>query len=230
MAYTLARWVVSFLFRVIWRPRVTGLDHLPRTGAVILASNHLSFIDSVVIPLVVPRRVRFLAKAEYFEGRGLRGRGMTAFFRLVDAVPVRRDGQRDSMAALQAAREVLRSGTAFGIYPEGTRSRDGRLYRGRTGVGWLALTSGVPVVPVALTGTDRIQPVGRRIPRIKPLQVSFGPAVDPTPWVQQVAASGGAGRARREITDAVMDQIAAMSPQERADAYNERTPDDPDVD
>lgn len=229
MLYTVARWVVSFLFRLIWRPRVLGLENLPRRGPVILASNHLSFIDSVVIPLVVPRRVRFLAKAEYFEGRGLRGRGMAAFIRLVDAVPVRRDAQRDSMAALHAALEVLREGVAFGIYPEGTRSRDGRLYRGRTGVGWLAITSGVPVVPVALTGTDRIQPVGHRVPRIRPLQVRFGAPVDPAPWIQRVAVSGGAGRARREVTDAVMDRIAEMSPQERADAYNERTPDDPDL-
>jgi 1-acyl-sn-glycerol-3-phosphate acyltransferase len=236
LAYRLARDVVSFLFRLIWRPRITGLDNVPRTGPVIIASNHLSFIDSVVIPLVVPRQVRFLAKAEYFEGRGARGRGMALFFRLVDAVPVRRDGQRDSMAALHAALDVLREGVAFGIYPEGTRSRDGRLYRGRTGVGWLALTSGASVVPVALTGTDLIQPVGHRVPRVRPLGVCFGPAVDPAPWMASVATSGGAGRARREITDAVMDRIAAMSPQKRASAYNEasahdeRTPEDPVVD
>jgi 1-acyl-sn-glycerol-3-phosphate acyltransferase len=221
--------VVSFLFRMIWRPRIMGLENVPRTGPVIIASNHLSFIDSVVLPLVLPRRVRFLAKAEYFEGTGLRGRGMALFFRLVDAVPVRRDGQRDSVGALQAALDVLREGVAFGIYPEGTRSRDGRLYRGRTGVGWLALTSGALVVPVALTGTDVIQPVGRRVPRVRPLRVCFGTPVDPTPWVVGVVASGGAGRARREITDVVMDRIGAMSPQSRADTYNELTPDDPDV-
>lgn len=221
MGYELARRVVSMLFRLVWRPKVRGRQHLPRQGPVILASNHLSFIDSVVIPLVVPRRVRFLAKAEYFEGRGLRGRGMAAFFRLVDAVPVRREGQRDSMAALQAALEVLRDGVAFGIYPEGTRSRDGRIYRGRTGVGWLALESGAPVVPVALVGTDRMQPVGRRVPRIRPIEVRFGHPVDPAPWIERVKESGGAGRARREITDTVMERIAAMSPQEQADGYNE---------
>lgn len=230
MGYRLLRYVVSFLFRLIWRPRITGLSNVPRTGPVIIASNHLSFIDSVVIPIVVPRRVRFLAKAEYFEGRGLRGYGMALFFRVVDAVPVRRSGsQRDSLAALDAALDVLRDGVAFGIYPEGTRSRDGRLYRGRTGVGWLALTSGAPVVPVALTGTDQVQPVGHRIPRIRPLRLCFGAPVDPAPWVASVEASGGAGRARREITDAVMDRIAAMSPQPRVDCYNERTPDDPDI-
>jgi 1-acyl-sn-glycerol-3-phosphate acyltransferase len=133
------------------------------------------------------------------------------------------------VGALQSALEVLREGVAFGIYPEGTRSRDGRLYRGRTGVGWLALTSGALVVPVALTGTDVIQPVGRRMPRVRPLQVRFGTPVDPTPWAAEVVASGGAGRARREITDVVMDRIGAMSPQSRADTYNELTPDDAEI-
>jgi 1-acyl-sn-glycerol-3-phosphate acyltransferase len=217
MFYTLARWIVGFVFRVAWRPRIVGVEHVPRSGPVIIASNHLSFIDSVVIPLAVPRRVRFLAKAEYFEGRGLRGRGMAAFFHLIDAVPVRRTGNRDSMRSLESALEVLREGTAFGIYPEGTRSRDGRLYRGRTGVGWLALTSGAPVVPVALTGTDQVQPVGSHRPRVRPVTIRFGPPVDPAGY-----ADLPAGRARREITDEVMDRIAALSPQERVDAYNER--------
>jgi 1-acyl-sn-glycerol-3-phosphate acyltransferase len=229
LAYRQLRFVVSFLFRIIWRPRIVGLRNVPRTGPVIIASNHLSFIDSVILPIVLPRRVRFLAKAEYFEGRGWRGRGMALFFRVVDAVPVRRDGQRDSMAALHAALSVLRDGVAFGIYPEGTRSRDGRLYRGRTGVGWLALTSGAPVIPVALTGTDLIQPIGCRLPRIRPLRVSFGLPVDPKPWQDTVAESGNAGRARREITDTVMDRIATMSAQERTGNYNEPVPDDPDL-
>lgn len=219
--YRAARWLVGLLFRIVWRPRVSGLDVLPRRGPVIIASNHLSFADSVVIPLVVPRRVRFLAKAEYFEGSGPRGWAHRVFFRLVDAVPVRRNGQRESMAALGAALEVLRAGYVFGIYPEGTRSRDGRLYRGRTGVGWLALASGAPVLPVAFTGTDEVQPVGHRLPRIRRITVSFGEPVDPAPWIERVATEGGAGQARREITDLVMDRIAAMSPQVRAAEYNE---------
>jgi 1-acyl-sn-glycerol-3-phosphate acyltransferase len=226
LSYTLARWIVGAVFRIVWRPTIIGLEHLPAEGPVILASNHLSFVDSIVIPLAVPRRVRFLAKAEYFEGTGPRGRAVALFFRLIDAVPVRRENRRDSMASLETALQVLRDGSAFGIYPEGTRSRDGRLYRGRTGVGWLALASGAPVVPVAVTGTDRVQPVGSRSLRVHPVRVRFGPALDPTPWVRQVAAAGGAGRARREITDLVMDRIAAMSPQERVDEYNERVPDD----
>jgi 1-acyl-sn-glycerol-3-phosphate acyltransferase len=216
MPYTIARLVVGLIFRVLWRPRVEGLENVPANGPVIIASNHLSFIDSVVIPLAVPRRVRFLAKAEYFTGRGLRGRGTALFFHLIDAVPVERTGNRDSMRSLESALAVLREGTAFGIYPEGTRSRDGRLYRGRTGVGWLALTSGAPVVPVTLTGTDRVQPVGARGVRIAPVRVRFGRPVDPTAY-----AGLPAGRARRELTDEVMERIAALSPQERADTYNE---------
>lgn len=219
MAYRLARWLVGFLFRVVWRPVVIGRQHIPRTGPVIIASNHLSFIDSVVIPLVVPRRVRFLAKAEYFEGKGLRGLVMRIFFRVVDAVPVRRAGHRDAVAALEAGLGVLREGSAFGIYPEGTRSRDGRLYRGRTGVGWLALASGAPVVPVTLVGTDRMQPVGKRLPRVRRIRVAFSEPVDPRPWL--AAEQVQAGRARREITDTVMERIAAHSPAERVLRYNQ---------
>ncbi len=221
MGYALTRWVLGLIFRTVWRPKITGVDRIPAEGPVIIASNHLSFIDSVVIPLAVPRRVRFLAKAEYFTGRGLRGRLVAAFFRAVDAVPVERDSHLDAMASLRLAMGVLDDGNAFGIYPEGTRSRDGRLYRGRTGVGWLALESGAPVVPVALVGTDRVQPVGARLPHRASVKVRFGEPVDPAPWIAAVADSGGAGKARREITDAVMERIGALSPQARVDAYNE---------
>jgi 1-acyl-sn-glycerol-3-phosphate acyltransferase len=216
VGYTLTRWIAGVIFRVVWRPRVFGVEHVPTSGPVIIAGNHLSFIDSVVIPLAVPRRVRFLAKAEYFEGRGLRGRGIALFFHLIDAVPVRRTGNRDSMRSLELALEVLREGTAFGIYPEGTRSRDGRLYRGRTGVGWLALTSAAPVVPVALTGTDRVQPVGSNRLRVRPVTITFGAPIDPGAY-----RGLPAGRARRELTDEVMNRIAALSRQVRADVYNE---------
>lgn len=226
MSYHLVRRLILLLFRLVWRPRVSGLEHIPREGAVIVASNHLAFVDSVVIPLVVPRRVRFLAKAEYFEGRGLRGRVTALFFTVVDAVPVRRDVARDSRSSLETALAVLREGHAFGIYPEGTRSRDGRLYRGRTGVGWLALESGAPILPVCVTGTNDVQPIGTNALRVRPIRVQFGPVVDPTPWVESVRESGGAGRARREITDAVMAAIGRMSPQEQAGVYNERPAED----
>jgi 1-acyl-sn-glycerol-3-phosphate acyltransferase len=226
VVYRLARWLVGLVFRVVWRPVVVGRGNVPASGPVIIASNHLSFIDSVVIPLVVPRRVRFLAKAEYFEGRGLRGLAMREFFRLVDAVPIHRTGNRDAVAALEAGLAVLRDGSAFGLYPEGTRSRDGRLYRGRTGVGWLALASGAPVVPVTLIGTDRIQPIGARLPRVQRITVVISEPVDPAPWRAQGIS---AGKARREITDAVMERIAAHSPAERAPSYNERSAADDDT-
>jgi 1-acyl-sn-glycerol-3-phosphate acyltransferase len=192
--------------------RVEGRAHLPRTGAVILASNHLSFIDSVVIRLAAPRRVTFLAKEEYFVGTGLRGRIMRWFFTAVGSVPVSRGSHRAAQAALDTAREVLAGGDVFGIYPEGTRSLDGKLYRGRTGVAWLALTTGAPVVPVALEGTERLQPVGKRLPRPHRVTVRFGAprtfTGDPT-----------SPRARRAVTDEVMVAISALSGQERADRF-----------
>jgi 1-acyl-sn-glycerol-3-phosphate acyltransferase len=192
--------------------RTEGREHLPATGAVILASNHLSFIDSVVIRLATPRRVSFLAKAEYFTGRGVRGWLVRWFFTAVGSVPVRRGSHRAAQASLETAREVLAAGNVFGIYPEGTRSLDGRLYRGRTGVGWLALTTGAPVVPVALDGTERLQPVGKRLPRPHRVTVRFG---------QPLTFTGdpGSARARRVVTDEVMHAIGALSGQERADRY-----------
>lgn len=218
MLYALTRLVCLLLFRVVWRPVITGREHIPATGPVILASNHLSFIDSIVIPLAVPRRVVFLAKAEYWEGRSLASLPRRLFFRTFDAVPVQRDQQGDAQVSLDLARQVLARGDAFGIYPEGTRSRDGRLYRGRTGVGWLALASGAPVVPVGLVGTDRVQPIGATFPRVHRVRVAFAPPVRPEDY-----AGLPPGRARREITDAVMDAVAVLSGQERAAGYNDRS-------
>src|SRR6266545_1148915 len=146
--------VVPPLARAIWRPQVEGLDNVPKSGPVILASNHLSFVDSVVIPIVVPRKVVFLAKSDYFNGTGVKGMLSKAWFEGLGMVPVDREDTRAALNSLDIALEVLGRGEAFGIYPEGTRSRDGLLYRGRTGVAHLALTAGVPVVPVGLTGTE----------------------------------------------------------------------------
>jgi 1-acyl-sn-glycerol-3-phosphate acyltransferase len=216
MLYALTRFVCLTLFRVVWRGKVLGREHIPATGPVILASNHLSFIDSIVIPLAVSgRRVVFLAKAEYWEGKSLASLPRRLFFRTFDAVPVQRE-QSDAQASLQLALEVLGRGDAFGIYPEGTRSRDGRLYRGRTGVGWLAIAAGAPVVPVGLVGTDKVQPIGTNIPRVHRLRVSFGPPVRPQDYAHLPP-----GRARRAITDDVMDAVAALSGQERAQEYND---------
>jgi 1-acyl-sn-glycerol-3-phosphate acyltransferase len=230
LMYRLLRRSLRLFARVWCRLEVTGLEHVPPGGPVIVASNHLSFIDSVVIPVVAPRPVRFLAKEEYFTGSGPKGRASAMFFRFIRAVPVRRDGSRDSLAALAVAQQVLENGEAFGIYPEGTRSRDGRLYRGRTGVAWLALATRAPVLPVALEGTDKVQPIGRRGLRPAKLRVRFGPLIDSGGLAAKLEAGEiGPGRARRELTDEVMAAIAAMSPQPRADGYNQSPSSDGDI-
>lgn len=208
--------VVSPLSRLVWRPTVEGAEHMPRHGPVIVASNHLSFVDSVVIPVCAPRHVRFLAKSDYFTGTGVSGTLTREWHKMIGSVPVERRDTGAAQAALDAALGVLEEGDAFGIYPEGTRSRDGRLYRGRTGVAWLALRSGAPVVPVGLVGTEQIQPVGSNWPRVRHVSVRFG-----TPRVYAELDGVPAGRRRREVTDDIMAAIHALSGQELAGAYNE---------
>jgi len=207
------RLVVVPLLRVVFRLKVEGAQHVPGTGAVILAANHLSLLDSFLIPVVTPRPVSFLAKAEYFQQPGLKGRLIRAC--LVDAIPVPRGDHRAAQASLELALQVLTEGRAFGIHPEGSRSRDGRLYRGRTGVAWLALATNAPVVPVAVLGTDRVLPAGARLPRPGRITVRFGsPLCFPDP-------PAGAAKARRVITDEVMSAIQELSGQTPAHAYNE---------
>jgi 1-acyl-sn-glycerol-3-phosphate acyltransferase len=210
--YLLVRFVLRPLFWITCRPTVTGRENVPLTGPVMLASNHLSFIDSIAIPLVAPRRVGYLAKAEYWQGSGVSGWLQRSLFTALGALPVERGTHRAAQAALDTALGVLRSGGAFGIYPEGTRSRDGRLARGKTGVAWLALTADCPVVPVAVKGTDRIQPVGASWPRPHRVEITFGePLAFP-----ELAGQAGKGRPRREVTDQIMEAIAKLSGQEKA--------------
>ncbi|CAM4068585.1 1-acyl-sn-glycerol-3-phosphate acyltransferase [Nocardiopsis gilva] len=216
LLYGTLRATASALGRVLYRPTIDGLEHIPRTGPVILAGNHLSFSDSVVIPLAVPRRVRFLAKSDYFAGPGVKGRLSRLTFNALGAVPVRRGTAREAIDALELGLKVLRDGEAFAIYPEGTRSRDGRLYRGRTGVAHLALESGAPVVPVALSGTERIQPIGARVPRIAEISIRFGAPM----YFGAEYARMKPGPARREITDEIMAAIQRLSGQEEAGVYN----------
>jgi 1-acyl-sn-glycerol-3-phosphate acyltransferase len=209
--YLVVRFLLRPLFRLALRTHVTGRENVPSTGAFIIASNHLSFIDSMVIPLSAPRRVGYLAKAEYFTGSGVGGWLTRTLFTALGALPVERGTHRAAQAALDTALGVLREGGGFGIYPEGTRSRDGRLARGKTGVAWLALTADCPVVPVAVSGTDRVQPVGSNWPRPHKVSVTFG---TPLTFPEHRGGAGN-GRARREVTDRIMSAIAELSGQEK---------------
>lgn len=215
-ATVLGRAVVAPLARLLWRPQVVGRKNVPKRGPVILASNHLSFIDSPTITLLAPRKVSFLAKQEYFTGTGFRGAVSRAFFSGIGAIGVERGAGAAAQQALDLGLARLEAGEAFAIYPEGTRSLDGRLYKGRTGVAWLALTSGAPVVPVALTGTEHVQPVGSRMPRLARVRIEFGEPMDLSGF-----GAASSGRARRQATDAVTAAIQALSGQESAGVYNE---------
>jgi 1-acyl-sn-glycerol-3-phosphate acyltransferase len=209
--YLIARFVLRPMFLLL-RPTITGRENVPAAGPFIIASNHLSFIDSMAIPLMSPRRVGYLAKAEYFTGTGIRGWLTRTLFTALGALPVERDTHRAAQSALDTAMSVLQAGGGFGIYPEGTRSRDGRLARGKTGVAWLALTADCPVVPVAVAGTDRIQPIGAGWPRPHRFSVTFGkPLTFP-----EYRGKAGNGKARREVTDTIMEAIADLSGQEKA--------------
>ncbi|WP_439954185.1 lysophospholipid acyltransferase family protein [Agromyces mediolanus] len=217
--YTIVRGILRPLVAIVYRPKITGREHVPRRGPVILASNHLSFIDSIVIPLAAPRPVQFLAKSHYFTGKGLKGWVSRTFFGSIGAVSVERGAGSQAQEALDLGRRILEGGNAFALYPEGTRSLDGRLYKGRTGVAWLALTTGATVVPVGLVGTQEIQPVGAKLPRIRPVQVRFGEPLD-----LSVHGSAESGKARRAATDEIMAAIHALSGQELAGRYNETPP------
>ena len=219
--YYVARLLAVVMFAIWNRMQVQGLENVPRTGPVLLAGNHLSFIDNVVIPVAVPRRVRFLAKSDYFTGKGLQGAWYRFFFSSVGAVPLPRGTHSDAQAALDIARGLLEKGEAFGIYPEGTRSRDGRLYRGRTGVAWLALKTGAVIVPVGLKGTQKAQPIGARALSRK-ISVTFGEPVR----VSDVAHLSAPAQQRRALTDLVMDRIAALTGQEETGVYNTPPPAD----
>ncbi|MCH8611683.1 lysophospholipid acyltransferase family protein [Arsenicicoccus dermatophilus] len=219
MLYRIVHSVLKPLSFAIYRPTVEGIEHVPTAGPVIIASNHLSFIDSVVIPLASPRQVGFLAKAEYFTGTSLSGRLRKEFFEAVGAIPVDRDSPRAAQDSLAAQLAVLRAGGATGIYPEGTRSRDGRLYAGRTGVAWLALEAQCPIMPVGLLGTQDIQPVGARFPRLADVTVRFGEPVQVAGRFDGVPAA----KARRQITDEVMAAIRALTGQELAGVVNDRS-------
>jgi len=214
--YWLLKYVVlGPVLKAIFRPQVDGLANVPATGPVILACNHLSFSDSIFTPLVVKRQVTFVAKAEYFTGKGIKGRLMRLFFTATGTIPVDRAGGKAAQAALDTLLQVLRAGGVAGIYPEGTRSPDGRLYRGKTGVARLSLESGAVVVPVALLNTDEIQPTGRLIPHVKPVRMRFGRPLD----FSRYAGSRGDRFVERAITDEIMYELMTLTGREYVDVY-----------
>jgi len=203
------------IVRLLFRPWIKGLDNVPADGPAILASNHMSFSDSIFLPVAVPRPVAFLAKSEYFTGKGIKGRLTAAFFRLTNQLPMDRSGGAASASSLLAGADALSQGGLLGIYPEGTRSPDGRLYRGKTGVAKLALHTGVPVIPVAMIGTDKVQPIGRRIPNIRRVGTIIGKPLDFSRY-QGLAEDRFVQRA---VTDEIMYEIMRLSGQEYVDAY-----------
>ncbi|MDV3221582.1 lysophospholipid acyltransferase family protein [Intrasporangium sp.] len=207
--------VLGPILKLLFRPWVEGEEHLPEEGAAILASNHLSFSDSVFLPLMVKRRVTFLAKSDYFTGNGIKGWLTKAFFKGIGQVPVDRSGGKASSAALNSGLRLLRRGELLGIYPEGTRSPDGRLYRGRTGVARMALESGAPVIPVAMIDTDKAQPPGKLTPRIMRIGVRIGKPLD----FSRYEGMEDDRFVLRSITDEIMYELMLLSGQEYVDMY-----------
>ena len=214
MAYWVIKAILSPILRVCYRVRVEGLEHVPADGPVILASNHLSVCDSFFLPLVLHRRITFVAKAEYFENR------KTAwFFRAVGQIPIKRGGGLASRRALESALEVLVGGGVFGIYPEGTRSPDGRLHKGHTGVARLAVESRAPVLAVAMIGTGAAQPIGRKVPKLRsPIGIRISPPMD----FSRFHTRPHEPLVLRQITDEIMWTLRELSGQEYVNSYAKR--------
>ncbi|MFF8616717.1 lysophospholipid acyltransferase family protein [Streptomyces sp. NPDC015350] len=213
--YVLKYVVIGPLLRLFFRPRIEGLEHVPEDGAAIIAGNHLSFSDHFLMPAMLGRRITFLAKAEYFTGPGLKGRLTAAFFHSIGQIPVDRSGKEAGQAAIREGLKVLGRGELLGIYPEGTRSHDGRLYKGKVGVAVMAIKAQVPVVPCAMVGTFEIQPPGQTIPRIKRVTIRFGEPLD----FSRYAGLENQKAAVRAVTDEIMYAILGLSGQEYVDEY-----------
>ena len=212
MAYTFLKSFLTPILMLLFRPKVTGLRHVPNLGPVIIASNHLSFSDSIFMPLVVPRKVTFMAKSEYFTSPGVKGVIKRIFFQALGQVPVDRTGGRRSEAAIRTGLKLLEEGQCIGIYPEGTRSPDGRLYKGRTGIARMAIDSGAPIVPVAMFNTAEIQPTGQVVPKVRRVEMVFG-----EPMYFNGDSSDFAHL--RKVTDEIMQGIQKISGQVFVDMY-----------
>lgn len=210
------------ILKAVFRPWVEGMDNIPEEGGAILASNHQSFSDSFFLPMEMQRRLTFLAKGDYFTGRGVKGKLTAAFFRGINQVPVDRSGGRASEAALDAGVDILKRGELLGIYPEGTRSPDGRLYRGKTGIARMALEAGVPVIPVAMINTFDIQPPGQVVPRVMRVGIRIGKPLD----FSRYAGMEGDRFVLRSITDEIMYELMQLSGQEYVDQYATKAKED----
>ncbi|WP_309096768.1 lysophospholipid acyltransferase family protein [Streptomyces sp.] len=216
MFYHLLKYVLlGPLLRLVFRPRIEGLEHVPAEGAAIIAGNHLSFSDHFLMPAILKRRITFLAKAEYFTGPGVKGRLTAFFFRSAGQIPVDRSGKDAGQAAIREGLGVLSKDELLGIYPEGTRSHDGRLYKGKVGVAVMALKAGVPVVPCAMIGTFEAQPPGKVIPHIHPVVIRFGEPLD----FSRYEGMENEKAVLRAITDEIMYAILSLSEQEYVDRY-----------
>lgn len=207
--------VAGPILKTIFRPWVTGVENIPATGGVILASNHLSFIDSVFLPLVIERRIFFLAKSDYFHGKGIKGWAMKAFMNGTGMLPIDRSGGKASEASLNTGLRVLHEGEVLGIYPEGTRSPDGKLYRGRTGVARMILEGHVPVVPVAMIDTEKVMPIGKKLPKVRRIGIVIGEPLD----FSRFEGLEGDRFILRSITDEIMYELNRLSKQEYVDVY-----------
>jgi 1-acyl-sn-glycerol-3-phosphate acyltransferase len=211
----MSRVLAGPFLHTIWRPKVTGAEHVPASGGAILAANHQSVVDSIFLPLMLDRPVTFSAKSEYFTASGPAARLWAWYLKATNQLQMDRDGPRAAQVTLEAALALLRDGNLFGIYPEGTRSPDGRLYRGRPGVGWLALKSGLPVIPVGIHGTRRVLPPGHVVPRPGRIELRIG-----APLEFAASVTGAApGKARQLIAEQVMAAIKDLSGQEYVHMY-----------
>ena len=219
----LKRGVIGPAVHVVFRPRAVGVEHIPETGPVLLVANHQSFSDSIFMPLLTPRPVKFLAKAEYFTGGGFRGRLSAGFFKGVGSVPIDRAGAKAADAALRTALRLLEQDQIVGLYPEGTRSPDGRLYKGRTGAARIALTAGCPVLPCAISGTDKVQPTGKMLPKVHPVTVTFGPPLDFSRYTgglwDAVRDTEHEHTVLRAVTDEIMHTLISMTGRDYVDRY-----------
>ncbi len=209
------RLFIAPLVNLLFRPWVKGMSNIPAEGGAILASNHLSVSDSIFLPVAVERPVVFLAKMEYFTGKGLKGKATALFFRLSNQLPMDRSGGAASANSLGAGERALLDGQLLGIYPEGTRSPDGRLYRGKVGVAKLALSTGVPVIPVAMIGTDKVQPIGKTVPNIRRVGMIIGEPLD----FSRYAGMEEDRFVQRSVTDEIMYALMRLSGQEYVDTY-----------